>query len=79
MDQKEIKEALKQSGGYIEPMPMKYPKIIYEKDIKAKAFDYLKQELDYCLDEKMSEEEINKTVTDRVVTIADFIDLLLGE
>ena len=67
MDQKEIKE-------------IKFPKMFNDRDIKEKAFEYLKEQADYLLDLKeVSQEEFESLFTDKAVLIFDFVDMLLGE
>ena len=67
MDQKEIKE-------------IKFPKMFNDRNIKEKAFEYLKEQADYLLDLKeVSQEEFESLFTDKAVLIFDFVDMLLGE
>lgn len=67
MDQKEIKE-------------IKFPKMFNDREIKEKAFEYLKEQADYLLDLKeVSQEEFESLFTDKAVLIFDFVDMLLGE
>lgn len=72
---KTTKEQLKKQGLVLEPM-----KIYSEVQLKAKAFDYLKSNLDYLInDKKRTMNEVREEYTHTAIIVFDLIDEIFKE